>query len=261
MTSAPAVVKKSVVNGSLWPRWPKPRVVRWLELGAIPALVGLWLPDWAGAYAGKAAWLSAVPAFPPLLTYLGAVILLKACAEGIKDMGGHYLALRVSGGLALAFAAASLVLHFLIPSSPRVGLALTLLAVGLAAFFATGFFWFTIAKVAEITVEARTARTRQAVAVAGVVALLLGGATVLGVLVGDDRWPLLLRATVVAFTVAFGLCRYGVHCYKTQRSIGATFSADPAEQFWAWRGDPPVWRVRSGCPGSSPSRASAAPTA
>lgn len=228
-----AVVKKRVVNGSLRPRWPKPRVVRWLELGAIPAIAGLWIPDWAGAYAGKAAWLAAVPAFPPVVTYAGAVILLKACAEGIKDMGVHYRALRISGGLALAFAVVSLPLHFLVTALPRVGLALTLLSIGLAAFFATGFFWFTIAKVAEITVEVRTARTRQAVAVAGVAGLLLGGATVVGVLLDDLRWPLLLRATVAAFTVAFGLCRYGVHCYKTQRSIGATFSADPAEQFWA----------------------------
>lgn len=227
-----AIVKKRVVSGSLRSRWPKLRVVRWLELGAIPAIVGLWLPDWSGAYSGQPAWLGAIPAFPPVVTYVGAVVLLKACAEGIKDMGGHYCGLRISGGLALTFAGASLPLHFLIPRAPQLFLALTILAVGLAAFFATGFFWFTIAKVAEITVERRTERTKLAVAVVDLFALGLGATTVLLVLAGDPRWPVALRATLVAFTVAFLLCRYAVHCYKTQRSIGATFSADPAEQFW-----------------------------
>lgn len=149
-----------------------------------------------------------------------------------RDMGTHYRGLRISGGLALAFAAASLPLHHAIPHAPRALLALTVLSIGLAAFFATGFFWFTIAKVAEITVERRTERTRQAVAVVAVSALALGAGTVLLVLAGDPRWPLALRAAVAAFTAAFLLCRYAVHCYKTQRSIGATFTADPAEQFW-----------------------------
>ncbi len=71
-------IKKSV-SGSIKSRWPKPRVVKWLEIGAVPALLGLWLPDWVGGYHdlfnGIGKWYS----LPPLLTYIGAVILLVAC--------------------------------------------------------------------------------------------------------------------------------------------------------------------------------------
>jgi hypothetical protein len=44
---------------------------------------------------------------------------------------------------------------------------------------------------------------------------------------------LLLRAGVVLLTIDFALCRYGVHCYKTQTSIGAAFRRNPDDQFWA----------------------------
>jgi hypothetical protein len=228
--------RKKVVSGNLQPRWPKPRVVRWLEWGAVPAIAGLWLPDWAGAYIAEAdggAWTLPGVAFPPVLTFLGAVILLKACWEGIRDMGRHYRGLRISGGLALAFAGASLPLHFL-----RTGtggdpwFAAEILAIGLAAFFATGFFWFTIAKVAEITVETRTEITKTAVLAVNAAALAAGAVTVATILFDSPLWPDLLRATVALFTVAFLLCRYAVHCYKTQRSIGASFVAAPDQQFW-----------------------------
>ncbi len=104
--------------------------------------------------------------------------------------------------------------------------------IGLAAFFATGFFWFTIAKVAEISVETRTEVTKYAVLVLDILALALGALTVVSILVGSNGWPTALRLTVLTFTVAFLFCRYAVYCYKTQRSIGADFVAPPEEQFW-----------------------------
>lgn len=60
-------LKKRVVSGSIRPRWPKARVLRWLEWGAIPTILGLWLPDWVGGYAaadaGGGGWPGAL-AFP-----------------------------------------------------------------------------------------------------------------------------------------------------------------------------------------------------
>lgn len=56
--------KKKVISGQIDPRWPKPRVVKWLELGAIPAIVGMWIPDWAGQYIHKISGTDYI--FPPL---------------------------------------------------------------------------------------------------------------------------------------------------------------------------------------------------
>ena len=231
-----SATKKSVVSGFIRPRWPKPRVVKWLEIGAVPAILGLWLPDWAGGYIAEAtgnAPLLPGFAFPPVLVFVGAVILLKACWEGIRDMGWHYTGLRISGILAVVLAGLSLPLHFLRSGTGGdLWFAGEILAIGLAAFFATGFFWFTIAKVAEITVESRTETTKIAVLVFNFLALAAGGATVIAIALNSAVWPPLLRATLALFTVAFGLCRYAVHCYKTQKSIGATFVAAPDDQFW-----------------------------
>jgi hypothetical protein len=231
-----STTKKKVISGFIQPRWPKPRVVKWLEVGAIPAILGLWLPDWSGAYiaeAGGGASLLPGFAFPPVLVFIGAVILLKACWEGIRDMGWHFTGLRISGILAVILAGLSLPLHFL--RSGTGGdpyFAAEILSIGFAAFFATGFFWFTIAKVAEITVETRTEVTRIAVLSVNVVALVAGGLTVVAIVVDSSLWPSLLRGTLALFTVAFLLCRYAVHCYKTQKSIGATFASAPDQQFW-----------------------------
>jgi len=231
-----STTRKKVVSGFIRPRWPKPKVVKWLEVGAIPAILGLWLPDWAGGYiAGALGGQPPLPgfAFPPVLVYVGAVILLKACWEGIRDMGWHYLGLRISGILAVALAGLSLPLHFLrTGTGGDLWFAAEILSIGLAAFFATGFFWFTIAKVAEITVETRTEFTKIAVLVFNFTALAAGGATVIAIALDSEKWPLLLRATLVLFTIAFAFCRYAVHCYKTQKSIGATFVEAPDEQFW-----------------------------
>lgn len=231
MTQTPArPIKKKAVSGSIDPRWPKPKVVAWLEFGAIPAILGLWFPDWIGAYGkGAAAFVPPLlPAFPPLLTYFGAVILLVACYQGIKDMGSHFRGVVVSGGLALAAAAGSVIAQLL-----GAGAA-SLLLTGLAAVFSAGFFWFTIGKVAEITQETRTRRTWWAVAwftaVTAVVYLI--GVYLYAFSSVSAAIPV-LRAGVALLTVTFGLCRYGVHCYKTQTSIGAGFSAAPDEQYWA----------------------------
>ncbi len=224
-------IKKSV-SGSIKSRWPKPRVVKWLEIGAVPALLGLWLPDWVGGYHdlfnGIGKWYS----LPPLLTYIGAVILLVACAQGVKDMGYHYRGVLISGVSAVAFAGISVVTHLLISRAPLVLLAATIGSSTLALFFGTVFFWFTIEKVAEITTEARTYWTGKIVAVLGITALVAGILAVVLLLTGSTFWYIAIRASVSLTTLAFAACRYGVYCYKTQKSIGATFAVPPAEQFW-----------------------------
>lgn len=228
--------KKNVIPGSIKPRWKKSRVVRWLEIGAIPAIVGMWLPDWAGQYIHKMSGTDYVfppsLAFPPVVVYVGALILWKACLEGAKDMGWHYKGIQISGALAVTCAGLSVVSSFFIQPGSTVAFAVTILFIGLAAFFATGFFWFTIAKVAEITVETRTEVTKRVVLILDILALALGGITVLSILADSGNWPMLLRLTVFVFTVAFLFCRYAVYCYKTQQSIGADFTAPPEEQFW-----------------------------
>ncbi len=224
--------KKRVVSGGLQPRWPKPRVVRWLEAGAIPALVGLWLPDWVGGYAAALAGvpprLPAVP-FPPVLAYAGAIILLLACAQGVKGMGSHYRGVLAAGGVAVAAAGGSVALHLLLVPD-RLGLAVLVSFLAFAA--AVGFVWFTLRKVAEITTERRARRAAAIVAGFAAAALLPAVAATLLALHGDPGWTAPARAAQILFTVSLAAARYGVHCYKTQSSIGATFSTRPAEQFW-----------------------------
>jgi hypothetical protein len=229
------LTKKKVVSGWLKPRWPKPRVVRWLELGAIPALLGLWLPDWVGGYAlGASGHPAPFPAlaFPPILAYAGALVLLRACAEGVKGMGWHYRGVQVCGALAVAFAGTSVALHVLIPPAHGAWLPMVLLAVFLAMLFSTGFLWFTLAKVAEITTEKRTKVAARLILALASAATLLALGTSWMALRGGESWVLFARATQVGFAAAFVICRYGVHCYKTQKSIGATFTLTPNEQYW-----------------------------
>lgn len=226
-------IKKRAVSGSIDPRWPKSKVVRWLEIGAIPAILGLWWPDWLGAYGGGDAWYlpPLMPPFPPVLTFAGAAILLVACYQGIKDMGYHFAGVKVSGALCVTAAAASIA--FQLAGSPY----LSLLFTGLAAVFAAGFFWFTIGKVAEITQETRTRSTWWAV-------LVLTAVTAPVYLVGlylhangAELGLTVMRVAIALLTVTFAACRYGVHCYKTQTSIGAGFRDDPDSQYWATAGE------------------------
>lgn len=230
-----AVVKKKVVSGSIKPRWPRTKVVRWLEIGAVPAILGLWIPDWVGGYAHifEATDRHRIVEFPfpPLITYFGAVILIKACLEGIRDMGRHYRAARILGILAIAFALISIPLHFA-AAGPSYWFALEILSIGLAAFLGTGVLWITVVKVAEITMESRTRTTANFILVLNAAALVAGAGSVLKILLGAPGWPLFLRIAVALFTAAFAACRYGVHCYKTQNYIGTSFVSAPEEQYW-----------------------------
>jgi len=134
MTETTRPVKKKAVSGSIDPRWPKPKVVKWLEIGAIPAIIGLWFPDWLGAYGqGSFPYIPPLLApFPPLVVYVGAVILIIGCYQGVKDMGFHFKGVVVSGGLGVLFALGSVVAQLFGQSY------LSLLLTGLAAVFATG---------------------------------------------------------------------------------------------------------------------------
>ena len=219
--------KKKAVSGWIKPRWPKERVTKWLEFGAIPAVIGLWFPDWIGGFAGDSAFHIPLPFMPPFLTYIGALILLKACYEGIRNMGLHFKGLLISGGLALSAAGASVVLWLL-----KMPVA-TLTLIGLAAFFAAGYIWFTIGKVWEITQETRAHVTWHAIWIGSVIA---AAAYLLGIsqlAAGGASGVLWLRIGVALFTAVFFICRYGVHIYKTQQSIGARFEQTPDDQYWA----------------------------
>ncbi len=222
------VKKKKAVSGFIQPRWPKERIVRWLEVGAIPAVVGLWFPDWAGAYFGGNAFFipPLLPYLPPFLTYIGALILLKACYEGILHMGYHFRGLIVSGLVCVAAATASVALW--LAGLPAASLAL----VGFAAFFAGGFIWFTIGKVWEITQEKRSHVTWHLIWIGDAVSLAVYLFAVVLSLSDPQAGAVWLRVGVALFTGTFAVCRYGVHCYKTQTSIGARFSHNPDEQFW-----------------------------
>ncbi|MCF6356324.1 MAG: hypothetical protein L3J54_00835 [Draconibacterium sp.] len=227
------ITLKEHITGGIKPRWTKKKVVKWLEWGAVPAILGLWLPDWSGGYIQlfselNNSWL----AFPPLLLFVGAVILLKASAEGIRNMGWHYKGVLYSGFLAIALAGASLVWHFFISRNPQVFGSLTLFSIVLAISFSVAFLWFTIAKVAEIAVERRTLRIRNIIVVLGVVSLLAGSVASLLIYLQHPYYKYLIRLTIILFTICFGFCRYGVYCYKTQKSIGATHTTPPDEQFW-----------------------------
>lgn len=230
------ITLKQHITGSIEPRWTKKKVVSWLEWGAIPAILGLWLPDWSGGYIsllsntadGQHSWL----AFPPVLTFIGALILFKGCTEGIKDMGWHYKAARWSSLIAIVFAGLSLISHFLIGLNTSFFGALTILSIGLAAFFATGVLWLTIIKVAEISSETRTTITGNIILVTGIAALISGATSVILIYLQLPLFAFFLRITIILFTLAFAFCRYGVYCYKTQKSIGAGFTTPPDEQFW-----------------------------
>jgi hypothetical protein len=230
-----ALVKKKVVSGFIKPRWSKAKVVKWLEIGAVPTILGLWIPDWVGGYAhvfqldGRHRPIE-FP-FPPFLTYAGAVILIKACLEGIRDMGKHYKAARILGLLSIASALASVPLHFA-ATGPDLWFALELLSIGLAAFLGTGVLWITVVKVAEITMESRTRAAAGVILLLNAAALVAGAGAVLQILLGAAGWQVFLRIAVVLFTAAFVACRYAVHCYKTQKYIGTSFVSAPDEQYW-----------------------------
>jgi hypothetical protein len=236
------IKKKKAVSGFIEPRWPKERVVKWLEIGAVPAIVGLWFPDWLGSFGrGEVPFIPPLlPILPPLLSYGGALILLKACYEGIKNMGFHFKGLLISGTVCVLSAVISIVLVFTGQSL------LSLLLTGSAAFFAAGFFWFTIGKVYEITQEKRTRITWHFVWVLSVLALavyaagwfLLFRQSPAGIGSTVPAGPdvpgafFLIRIGVAVITLAFFFCRYGVYCYKTQTSIGARFAISPDDQYW-----------------------------
>ena len=224
--------KKKAVSGWIKPRWPKERVAKWLEIGAIPAVIGLWFPDWIGGFAGSDAFLipPLLPFAPPFLTYIGALILLKACYEGIRNMGLHFKGLLISGALTLAAAGASVVLWLL--KLPVATLAL----IGFAAFFAAGYLWFTIGKVWEITQETRAQITWHAIWIGSMISAVVYLFGIYQLAAGGALGVLWLRIGVALFTAVFFVCRYGVHIYKTQKSIGARFEQAPDDQFWTSAG-------------------------
>lgn len=222
-------VKKKAVSGQRDPRWPKPRVLRWLEWGAIPAIIGLWFPDWIGAYGSGLVWYipPLLPPFPPLLTYLGALILTVGCYQGIKGMGRHFKGVVAFGALAGVFALASII-------AQTAGQSIAALVLtGFAAVSATAVLWSTIAKVADISQERRTRNAWWAITILTPVTAIIYLAGVFLYAADTITGLAVLRFGIVCLTLTFGVCRYGVHCYRTQTSIGAGFVSDPNDQYWS----------------------------
>ncbi|GHU62383.1 hypothetical protein FACS189445_5340 [Spirochaetia bacterium] len=233
MAQSKTVKKKAAISGFIHPRWPKDRVVKWLTIGAYPTILGVWFPDWLGAYSTGTSFVipPLLPALPPFLTYIGALLLLKATWEGIRDMGWHFRGLQIAGILCVLSAGLSLGLVLL-------GFKLaSLAAVELAFYFGVGFMWFTTLKVGEISQEHRTKITALLILIFDNITLFIhiAGLVFLG-LEKTTGGFLILRLWAVSQTITFFLCVYSVHCYKTQTSIGAKFAVSPDEQFWVSAG-------------------------
>ncbi len=226
-----AVLEKKQMSGFINPRWMKPKCVRFWEIGAIPCILGVWMPDFVGQYALK---IAGQPnhAFPPFITYVGALFLFAACAHAIEAMGWHYKVVMISGWSAIGLAGLSVILHFMISPGNYVMLALTVLSIGLCAYAATTMFYATISKAAELGMETRMANDQKIVFLLNHAAILLGAITVVTILMQSPIWVPLLRLTVVLFTCAWIACRMGVYFFKTDKSIGVPFAQPPDEQFW-----------------------------
>ena len=226
-----AVLEKKQLSGFINPRWMKPRCVRYWEIGAIPCILGVWLPDFVGQYALK---IVGEPnhAFPPILTYIGALFLFAACAHAIEKMGLHYNVVIIMGYSAIALAGISVVLHFMITPGNYTMLALTVLSIGLCAYAATTMFYMTITKAAELGMETRMKRDQIAVLILNNAAILVGAASVAAIYMQSDIWETLLRLCVILFTLAWIACRTAVYYFKTDKSIGVFFAKPPDEQFW-----------------------------
>ncbi|VAX23816.1 hypothetical protein MNBD_NITROSPINAE04-2584 [hydrothermal vent metagenome] len=227
-----AVLEKKQMSGFIQPRWMKAKCVRFWEIGAIPAILGLWFPDFVGQYAHMMAG-EANYAFPPVITYVGALFLFAACVHAIEDMGIHFKVATVCGWVMIAFAGLSVVFHFMItPENINIMLALTILCIGLAAYMATTMFYAVIAKAAELGMETRMIMDRNVVLVFNHAAILAGAASVVAIYLQADIWLILLRLCVILFTVAWIACRTAVYFFKTDNSLGVFFTKPPDEQFW-----------------------------
>ncbi len=210
----------------------KAKCVRFWEIGAIPCILGVWLPDFVGQYVRM---MAGEPnhAFPPVITYIGALFLFAACAHAIEDMGAHYKVVVISGWTMIALAGLSVVFHFMItPDNINVMLALTVLCIGLTAYAATTMFYAVIAKAAELGMETRMLRDQKVVLIVNHAAISFGAASVVAIYLQADIWVILLRLCVILFTIAWIACKTAVYFFKTDNSLGVFFTKPPDEQFW-----------------------------
>jgi len=204
-------------------RWPKPRVVRWLEWGVVPAILGLWLPDWSGAYIAEATGdASPLPglAIPPLPAFVGGIVLLCACRQAIRGPGWPAAGLRLFGLAGMAFAALSFPLHALRHGTTGdPWFAAEIVAIGLAIVCVAALLWITLAGLADISGETVTAASRSAALAFTVLGLACGAAAVAAILTGSGLWPGLLRSALLLFTLALLMCRYALHGCNTNRPM------------------------------------------
>lgn len=206
----------------------KSLVVTLLWVGAILAIVGLWFPNWVRALAGSEAPLFGFALFKtPVLTYVGAIVLWLGCLLGVWGMGKHSRYVFWLGISTVVAAIISWVLALVgvLPSA-------VLLFVGIAAFLATLFIYWTFDKVEEIIQDKVVGRVKRVVLGMNFVAIILGVSAVVVGLFSIGYMVPLIYATVAAYTLTWLIAGIGIYRYQTEKRLAGEFAAQPEEQVW-----------------------------
>lgn len=228
-----SIVEEKVVSKVICPRWTPARATRWVQIGAVGVIAGLWLPDWVGAYIAQShgrSCLLALP-FPPVLAYLGAVILCKGCLEGIRDMGWHFRAARAMTSLAAWLAVASFGWQFAADDN-GCRLAMLQASIGLTMFCVACVPLLTMAKLAERG-EVRTGIAWEAALALNVAAMAATACAAVSVL-SNGPWDLWLRLAVLHFSAAILAGSYGISNYRTKPTFDAAWAIVPDDDDLFW---------------------------
>lgn len=205
----------------------KPLVVALLWIGAILAIAGLWIPSWVKALAGGEALFGLALFRTPVVTYLGAIILWLGCVLGVRGMGKHGRYVFWLGICAIAAAIISWILALVgvLPSA-------ILLLVGIAAFLATLFIYWTLDKVEEIILDKVVGRVKRVVLGLNFVGIILGAIAVVVGLSSISYMVSLTYATVAVYTVTWIIACIGIYRYQTEKRLAGEFAVPPEEQVW-----------------------------
>jgi len=206
----------------------KSLVVTLLWIGAVLAIVGLWFPNWVRALAGSVDPLFVFALFKtPVITYIGAIVLWIGCLLGVKDMGKHFTYVLWFGIGAILSAVISWILALLGVMSPII-----LLFIGVAAFLATIFMYWTFDKVEEIILDKMEGHVKRIVLWLDVLGILVGAIAVIVGLFASQYMVMLIYITLAVFTVDWIVACIGVYRYQVEKRLAGEFAAPPEEQVW-----------------------------
>jgi len=206
----------------------KPLVVTLLWIGASLAILGLWLPSRVSALAGSETPLFGFALFrTPVVTYLGAIILWLGCLLGVWGMGKHsrYVLWLGIGAIAAAIISWVLALVGVLPSA-------VLLLVGIAAFLATLFIYWTFDKVEEIILDKVVGRIKRAVLWMNIAGIILGAIAVVAGMFSANYMVAPTYATVAVYTATWIVACIGIYRYQTEKRLAGEFATPPEEQVW-----------------------------